>query len=46
MRRSSGNSMTIVEEVPFTQQYLQTAISIATRWGLSAKDIDRLIREG
>jgi tetratricopeptide (TPR) repeat protein len=33
----------IVEDVPFTQQYLQTAIGVAKRWGLSAKDIDRLI---
>jgi hypothetical protein len=35
----------IEEEVPFTQQYLQTAIGVGKRWGLSAKDIDRLIRE-
>jgi tetratricopeptide (TPR) repeat protein len=35
----------IVEDVPFTQQYLQTAIGVAKRWGLSAKDIDRLIRK-
>ena len=35
----------IVKEVPFTQQYLQTAIGVAKRWGLSAKDIDRLIRD-
>src|SRR5688572_18041458 len=33
----------IVEDVPFTQQYLQTAIGVAKRWVLSAKDIDRLI---
>lgn len=35
----------IVDEVPFTQQYFQTAVSVSKRWGLSAKDIDRLIRE-
>jgi tetratricopeptide (TPR) repeat protein len=35
----------IVDEVPFTQQYFQTAVSVSKRWGLSAKDLDRMIRE-
>lgn len=35
----------ILDEVPFTQQYCQTAVRVAKGWGLSAKDLDRLLRK-
>jgi len=35
----------IMDDVPFTQQYFQTAVSVSKRWGLSARDLDRLMRD-
>ena len=33
----------IVENAPYTQKYLQTAISLLQRWGLNSEDIERML---